>query len=680
MHRLRDLSRRQALVAAAMVVLVVAPFASSILRARSMHWLPSGDDALIGLRSWDAFSANRPLLGQGSTSHLYGHDGGTSHPGPIEFYWLAAPIRLLGPAAGTILAVAAVNLAAVLTASWVVLRRAGPAVAAWSMVLTSLLLWSEGTAILTDPISSNAGGISLLALAVVAWAVVDGDVRLLPLGVLFGSWVAQQHLAIVVPSATLVLFAVAGVVALAVVRRRARTAPSSVADPEAAGEAGDDPIVLDPPRLWPWVSGAVALGLVLWSPVLWQQVTGSPGNLTAIAEYQQVSDTPSLGPMAAFRLAVRTAGFPPLLTRADLTGRSFVLGPLQPFEVLIGVASYAALVATVVVAWARRRSLALLALTTLVLAAAGAYNGSTIPNSIESFRINFYRTAFVVAWLTWLVLGWAGALAVRSLLARRDQRVPALLPRLAPALALVVMVVPTVANLTTTSYNDGRRDQDGFVAMRTMADAAVAAADEAGAQRVTLVLRGKAAVLSTGQAVALELEAAGYDVVVPEQEERFWGHRAMEQGDDPGELVLLLATGRGVPPEGVPGRTISRYDMNADLRGALTPLVEQARSADPVPSAEADELLADRFDPMSRVYAKGLLDDIAFAPEPILTDAKLLQLIADGYYDRPTFDADQIRELQALLPAPTVNEDDVLELRVLTRDELAGAIPSWNEE
>jgi hypothetical protein len=670
-HRLRDLSRRQALVAAGMAVLVVAPFVSSIVRARSMHWLPSGDDALIGLRSWDAFSADRPLLGQGSTSHLYGHDGGTSHPGPIEFYWLAAPIRLLGPAAGTILAVAVVNLAAVLTASWVVLRRAGPAVAAWSMVLTSLLLWSEGTAILTDPISSNAGGISLLALAVVAWAVVDGDVRLLPLGVVFGSWVAQQHLAIVVPSATLVLFAAAGVAVAAVARRRARSA------------RGDDPAEAEPvdaPRSWPWIVGAVALGLVLWSPVLWQQITGSPGNLTAIAEYQRVSDTPSLGPMAAFRLAVRTAGFPPLLTRADLTGRSFVLGPLQPFEVVVALGSYAALIATVVVAWARRRSLALLALTTLVLAAAGTYNGSTIPNSIESFRINFYRTAFVVAWLAWLVIGWAGALAVRSLLARREQRVPAVLPRLAPALALAVMVVPTVANLTTTSYNDGRRDQDGFVAMRTMADAAVAAADEAGAERVTLVLRGKAAVLSTGQAVALELEAAGFDVVVPEQEERFWGHRAMAEGDDPGDLVLLLATGRGVPPEGVPGRTIARYDMNADLRSALTPLVEQARSADPVPSERADALLADRFDPMSRVYAKGLLDDIAFAPEPILTDAKLLQLIADGYYDQPTFDADQIRELQALLPAPTVNEDDVLELRVLTRGELAGAIPSWNQE
>ena len=204
MHRLRDLSRRQALAGVAMVLLVAAPFVASIVRARSVHWLPSGDDALIGLRSWDVFSSHRPLIGQGSTTHLYGHDGGTSHPGPIQFYVLAVPVRVLGPAAGMILTSAAVNLAAVLVASWVVFRRAGGAVAAWAVVLLSLVLWSEGTAILTDPISSNAGGIPLLALATLAWAVVDGDIRLLPLGAVVGSWVAQQHLAIVVPSAALV--------------------------------------------------------------------------------------------------------------------------------------------------------------------------------------------------------------------------------------------------------------------------------------------------------------------------------------------------------------------------------------------------------------------------------------------------------------------------------------------
>ena len=74
------------------------------------------------------------------------------------------------------------------------------------------------------------------------------------------------------------------------------------------------------------------------------------------------------------------------------------------------MATYLLLVATAVTQWRRRRTLALLAVTTLVLAAAGTYNGATIPESVEMFRINFYRWAFVVAFLAWIVIGWVGAL------------------------------------------------------------------------------------------------------------------------------------------------------------------------------------------------------------------------------------------------------------------------------
>jgi hypothetical protein len=648
-----------------MVLALVAPFVASILRARSVHWLPSGDDALIGLRSWEVFSSHRPLIGQGSTTHLYGHDGGTSHPGPIQFYVLAVPMRILGPAAGMILTSAAVNLGAVLIAAWAVFRRAGAGVAAWAMVLLSLVLWSEGTAILTDPISSNAGGIPLLALAAVAWAVVDGDVRLLPLGALVGSWVAQQHLAIVVPSATLVVFASVGVVIIAVGRRRRRAA-----DPDVA---------FDPRRLWPWVAGAVVVSLVLWSPVLWQQVTGRPGNLTAVAEYARTSDSPTLGWMAASRQAVRTLGFPPLLVRSDLTGRSFSVGPLGPFEVLVGLGSYALLVATVVVAWSRRRALALLALTALVLTIAGTYNGSTIPDSVEAYRINFYRWEFVVAWLAWIALGWAGALALRSLLARDGRPVPTLVVRLAPMLGVVLVAIPALVNVSTRGVDDDRRDQDGFVAMRAMSDAAIDAADDAGARRVTLVLRGRAAVLSTGQAIALQLEAAGYDVQVPEQESRFWGTRVLHEGEDPGDLALVLASGRGMPAD-TPGETIARFDVNDGIRALVAPLVAQAKASDPQPGAKAEDLLAASYDGAARDYARRALTEIDESPEPILTDPGLLELIAEGYFEEPMFDQDLVRQLRAALPARTVNDDDVFELRVLPAEDLPDAIPSWNED
>lgn len=679
MHRLRDLSGRQAVVAALMVVLVLVPFGASAVRAAHVHWLPSGDDALIGLRTHDVFTSHRPLVGQPSTSHLYGEQG-TSHPGPIEFYWLAVPLRLLGPAVGMIAGALAFNLASVLVAGWVVLRRAGPTVAGWAMVLLSLLLWSEGTAILSDPISSNAGGIPLLALAVLAWAVVDGDIRLLPLGALFGSWVAQQHLAIALPSGGLVAYAAVGVTVgwIARVRRaRRQLVDDLAADVDPDDLDADAPAGEAPPRMWPWVVGALAVCAVLWSPVLWQQVTGSPGNLTAVVRYARTSDATPLGWMPAFRQAIRATGFPPLLLRSDLTGRSFFVGPLSALEVVTGVATYVLLIATVIGMWARRRTLALLALTAIVLAAAGTYNGSTIPDSIEAFRINFYRWAFVVAWLSWIVIGWMAAIGVRAVLERRGATVPRLVPRFAPALAVVVMLIPAIGTVATAGYNDERRDQSGFVAMRAMSDAAVAEAGRTGAGDVTVVLRGRSSVLASGPALGLQLESHGHPVLVPEQEARFWGkQRILHPGDDPGDLILQLVSGRGDVPDG-PGRTIARVDMNEDLRGVLAPLVEQARSAPVEPSERAEALLAQQFEPENRSYVRGLLADLAASPESVLTDEVLLGLIADGYYASPVFDPDQVDALRAALPAATVNDDDVFELRVLTPDELAEVVPAW---
>ena len=666
MHRLRDLTGRQLVVAAIMVVLVLVPFGASAARAAHVHWLPSGDDALIGLRTRDVFSSHRPLIGQPSTSHLYG-DQSTSHPGPIEFYWLAVPLRLLGPAAGMILGSLAFNLASVLVAAWVVLRRAGPTVAGWAMVLLALLLWSEGTAILSDPISSNAGGIALLALAVLAWAIVDGDIRLLPLGAVFGSWVAQQHLAIALPSGGLVLYATVGVVVAGVQRliRSRRAGPDEPAEPDAETTV---------PRMWPWVVGAIGVALVLWSPVLWQQVTGSPGNLTAVITYARTSDAKSLGWLPAFRQAIRATGFPPLLLRSDLTGRSFFVGPLTAVEVVAGLATYALLIGTVIGMWARRRTLALLALTALVLTVAGTYNGSTVPDSIEAFRINFYRWAFVVAWLAWIVIGWMAAIGVAWLLERQGRPVPAAIPRWAPALAVVVMLVPAIGTVATAGYNDERRDQSGFVAMRAMSDAAVAEAAKRQAGPVTVVLRGRSAVLASGPALALQLEANGHPVTVPEQEARFWGkQRILHRGDDPGDLIFQLVSGRGSVPPG-PGRTVARYDMNADLRELLAPLLDQAASAKAVPSKQAESLLAAKFEPANRDYVRGLLANIGTQPEAVLTDDVLLGLIADGYFETPTFDPDQVAALQAALPASTVNEDDVFELRVLTKKELAQVV------
>lgn len=648
MHRLRDLDRGQRIACLVLVLLVLVPFGASVARAYDRAWIPSGDNALIGLRSYDVFTEHRPLVGQPSTSHLYGPETGSLHPGPIEFYWLAVPLRALGPAVGMIVASGLANLAGVLVAAWVIFRRAGPWVGLGSLALLGGVLWSEGTMLLTDPISSNAGGLPLLALAALCWAVVDGDHRLLPLAALFGSWVAQQHLAIVAPAAALVAFALVGAGVTLVARRRAGTATEPV---------------------WPWLAGAAVVGAICWAPVAYQQLTGDPGNITAVLDYARSSDTIPLGRRSGVRQAIRALGVPPVLVRSDLTGLDFHEAPLGVVETLVAAASYLVLAGTAIVAWRRRRTLALLAATALVLAAGGVYNGSTIPQGIEAYRINFYRWTFVVAWLAWLAFGWLMVLAVGALADRRGRPVPPDAHRIAVVLAAVVLVLPAVATVATSGVNDRHRDQEGFRVMRSIGD--VAMHEAGGSGRITLVLDGSSARSSSGPALALRLTTAGHEVVLPNEAGRFYGdQRILRPGGDPGDLVLALVTGRGQVPSG-PGRVIARVDLNAPLRATLAPLIAQYRGVEAVPGPRAVELLHDTYrSPEAEAFAAGALARIGSDPYSVLTDPGLAGVIASGYFVSPVADPRALAALARLPRARSVNDDDVFELRVLMPDDV----------
>jgi hypothetical protein len=563
-----------------------------------------------------------------------------------------------------LVAIAAVNLAAVLVAVWVVLRRAGPGVAAWSAVLMGAALWAEGSALLSDPISSSAGAIGLFALAALSWAIADGDVRLMPLGALVAAWVAQQHLSIVVPAAALVAYALVGLTAGALGSRRARRGP------DATGGAGAGP------RRWPWVAAAVGISAVLWSPVVVEQVTGDPGNLTALVRYTGSTQSETLGMTSGVRQAARALGAPPVLLREDLGGRDFFAGPLRSAEAGASVVIVTGLVATALLAWRRRRSLSVLVGAALVLAVAGVWNGSQIPRSVEAFRISFYRWTFVVAWLAWIAIGWAAGLAVHRLLARRDVRAPERIGRLAPVAAAVALLVPTVLGVTTSGDNDERRDQDGFEALDRLADAAV---DEAeGADGVTLVLRGRSAVLSSGAALGLRLAEAGHDITVVDQDSRFWGEHRILGDEPPGSVILLLATGRGSVPPG-PGRSVARTDLNEDLRDDLDPLVAAVEGAPVILSDQADDILARTFEPAQHDTISAFMETIDTAPEWILTDERLVSMVRAGYFDSPSFDPEQLDALAAHLPAATINDDDVLELRLLDPSELTALVAGGKE-
>ena len=347
-RRLRDLDGPERLVAALVGLLLVLPVVVSAGRAVADDWVPSGDEAVIAVRVHDVLSTDPPLTGLPSTSDLYGTGIRTMHPGPIEFYLLALPARLLGPQLGLLLGAGAFTAASLLISAWVVLRRAGPGVALWVSVLLMWTTWSTGTAVLTDPISSNVGGYPLLAAAVLAWALLLGDLRLLPLAVGVVSFVAQQHLAMVIPAGAVVVVAVVGVV---LELRRRWSVPE-----ERAGALR-------------WIGGAVLVAGVLWLPVAIDQVTGDPGNLTAVARFSGDEGRASLGTTDAIDAVLRVAGPPPLQLSRDLTGHDLTRD-LGAAEAVGGVAVLVGLIALSALGWTRDRALAALGPVGLALAAA----------------------------------------------------------------------------------------------------------------------------------------------------------------------------------------------------------------------------------------------------------------------------------------------------------------------
>src|SRR6478752_878633 len=217
-----------AIVGVTLVPLVVAFVA--LFTGKRGRITPWGDTALLELSVRDVGS-HVLLLGPYSRYHWH-------HPGPLLFDWLAVPYRLLGSNAR------ALNQGSLLTAAiaigvvaWVVHRRGGTALVAWSMVVAGLLIWAVGPDVVRSPWNPWITVLPLLAVIALAWNATAG-----------GSFVVQSHVGYA--AVTLAVLGGAGVIVLVTaVRRRIAWKPVIVA-------------------------GLVSVGvlLVLWAPPVYQQV------------------------------------------------------------------------------------------------------------------------------------------------------------------------------------------------------------------------------------------------------------------------------------------------------------------------------------------------------------------------------------------------------------------------
>lgn len=643
--RLRSLPVRQQVVAGLVVALLAVPFVAALVRAGDVGWNPSNDDALIALRVHDVLDGSWPLVGQPSTAEHYASGTETlHHPGPIQFYLFAGPAALVGFDLGMPLAAAACNLTAVVLALWALLRRAGPAVALGGSVLFATLAWSQGPVQLVDPISSNMGGIPLLALAVLAWAVVEGDLRLLPATAFVFAFVAQQHLALVGMAGGLALWTGVGVVLAVVAWRR-------------SGEA----------RPWAWISGAVAVTFVAWLPVLVDQVAGS-GNLGRIATFAGSSDRPTLGLLAGIRQVVRAVGVPPLWVRTDLTGDDLHV-PLSVPAWLAGLAVLGALLAIAVGDRHRSPARSRLAATALVVALLGAVTGSNVPASVEAARLNLYRWTFVLAVLVWCTLGWAAADAVRRSTTNDGVGSRAHgLRRAGVVLAGAALVSVTVAAVVWSGPQRWR-DQEIFAAEEALSAAMLDAV--AGHERVLLVPVGVSAEFAVAPALALDLVDAGHVLRVPPSQQAGYGEHLVATEPGAADVAVVVVSGLD-ETVAWPGAVVGRADLNAATREVRAVLADQLRSQELVPSAQAEAVLRDVLgddapEPvvdLFREFLAGAGDD----PEGVLRHPLTALALRAGYFDA-RFDAEALAVLERNPPVLSWT-DDVVEVRVLTAEEL----------
>ena len=351
-----------------------------------------------------------PLLGSYSR---YGFD----HPGPAQLYFLAIPYHLFG-AATIVLALVTLGWQLGMSLlSWRVAHNRDVLLGMLALLGAVILLFQYPNAIeLASWWNPWVGVVGTFTLVFLAWdaALLGkwGAVAFIPLA----SYLVQAHLGYAITCASLTV----AVVCILLLRRRRADRSHVVAG------AGTAPVTTARLAL-PWRHWLVglALGLLLWLPPIWQELSGD-SNVVAILGRESGD---AIGAADASRFMASAFELVPNWFGPD------VLSPISqsPIPVLLILP-----VAGTVVAWRRRRNVALVGLVLGWTAALAAWLSTAMLSDLTVRYLTVWAPASVMALLvmgTWPLLELLPADPVR--------RVACLLPPVAAAALLVsVMTAP----------------------------------------------------------------------------------------------------------------------------------------------------------------------------------------------------------------------------------------------
>ncbi|HXB63671.1 MAG TPA: hypothetical protein VNV42_02230 [Solirubrobacteraceae bacterium] len=432
------------------------PVIAATVRAIEAGWVPVADRGIIATRAHDVFTSHAPLVGQYT---LAGEVTGraTHSLGPMLF-WLLAPTAYGGSDVGMTITMGALNTLCVIGCVALARRRGGRVLMVLTAAAIALMCQSLAAETFHDVWNPSAGLFPFTLLIFLCWSVACGEYRLLPLAVLVGSFAVQAHLAYLPPTLALLAVGLGGLAAGATAARRRRTgdAPTGALDGErptpldrhGAADARAGGGLWDTVARWNggvwrtlkrrraaigWTLATLVVLAFCWSATIDGQLTEHPGNLTLVME-SATKHKQTLGDEVGWHAMVRAVGIVPwwLQEPKSRWQRKYEVRE-RPSALAVNstIATLAALALIAIVApMRRRRDLATMALTALVLCPALAAVAASTPTP----RRLSATLGYTMWWgsqagmFVWLALGWtllvvtAGGAALAANAVRRRHR------------------------------------------------------------------------------------------------------------------------------------------------------------------------------------------------------------------------------------------------------------------
>jgi hypothetical protein len=375
------------------VGLVALPVVVAIVRAAFADYQPPADWALIELSVRDVGS-HTPLVGPFSRY-------GWNHPGPLLFWVLAVPYRLLGSSSTALLVGAgAINLASIVTIGVHAWRRGRWPLLVLSSLGLALLLSGVGAGFLVDPWNPYLTMLPFALLLWTTWSIVEGEHRWAPLAVLLAAFLAQTHVSYAPMVAVLLGWSIVGLV------RHGRATVSPTSPDEATSRRR-------------WLGAAAVLAVLLFLPVAIEQMTTDPGNVTQIFRHFTDGDREAAGLPAAAEVLGRHLAVPGIWASGHEPVDAFIgsLAPGSWWWALPGLAAFAAATA---MAWRRRLWSVLHLQITVGLALAVGF--VTISRTTDELFPYLFQWLRPLAMLLWIAAAWTVYRAVdRSWVERLDR-------------------------------------------------------------------------------------------------------------------------------------------------------------------------------------------------------------------------------------------------------------------